>query len=522
MRRFYFLFLLFVIPALTHAQDASVIQKIKEEGLNNSQVMDIAFQLTDVSGPRLSASPGLMRASRYSVEQLEKWGLVNVKLDPWGEFGKGWELKKSYVAMSSPWYKPLIAFPKTWTHGTAGLKRAPVILISAADSAELVAKYKGKLGDKILIMDTPIDYEPKEGSDLTRWTAHQLDSMANIQLTPPDTAAMNQRMRRFFSEDFMRARRMTATLNEMAKSEGAIALLTSSIRNKDGTVFVQGGGAYKLNDQPNFLDIALALDDYNTIIRLLRNQTPVEVDVDVQSIFHTDDMQGYNVIGEIPGTDPKLKDEVVMLGGHLDSWQGSTGATDNAAGSAVMMEAVRILKKLGISPRRTIRIALWSGEEQGIHGSREYVKKTFADRADMKLKPAHDKFSVYFNMDNGTGRFRGIYLQENEAARGIMTQWLAPFADLGATTVTISNTGGTDHLSFDAVGLPGFQFIQDPVQYSSRTHHSNMDSYDHLVADDLKQAATIIAGMVYQAAMSDQKVPRKELPKPVTGRSPFF
>lgn len=518
MQKLYFLCLLFVLPAITQAQDAEVIRKIKDEGMNHSQVMDIAFQLTDVSGPRLSASPGLLRASRYSVEQLQKWGLQNIKMDPWGDFGKGWELKKSYVALSSPWYKPLIAFPKTWTHGTTGMQRAPVLLISASDSADLVSKYSGKLAGKILIMDTPIDYEPKAGSDLLRWTDSELDSMSKIQLTPPDTAAMNARMRRFFNEDFFRARRIATTLMGMAKSEGAIALLTSSIRNKDGTVFVQGGGSYKLNDAPNFLDIALALDDYNTIIRLLRNQSPVEVDVDVQTIFHTEDTKGYNVIGEIPGTDSKLKDEVVMLGAHLDSWQGSTGATDNAAGSAVMMEAVRILKKLGISPRRTIRIALWSGEEQGIFGSREYVSKTFANRADMQRKPAHDKFNVYFNLDNGTGRIRGIYLQENEAARNLMQKWMAPFADLGATTLTISNTGGTDHLSFDAVGLPGFQFIQDVVQYNSRTHHSNMDSYDHLVADDLKQAATIIAGMVYQAAMSDEKVPRKAMPKPAPAR----
>ncbi len=216
-----------------------------------------------------------------------------------------------------------------------------------------------------------------------------------------------------------------------------------------------------------------------------------------------------------------MKDEVVMLGGHLDSWQGATGATDNAAGSAVMMEAVRILQKLGIKPRRTIRIALWSGEEQGLYGSREYVKKTFADRADMKLKPAHEKFDVYFNLDNGTGRIRGIYLQENEASRSIMAQWLAPFADLGATTITYSNTTGTDHQSFDGVGLPGFQFIQDVVEYDTRTHHSNIDSYDHLVAGDLEQAATIVAAMVYQAAMSDAKVPRKELPKPAPSRFPF-
>lgn len=516
MRKIYLLCWCFILPAFLFAQDPAVIEKIRNEGLNNSQVMDIAFQLSEVHGPRLTVSPGYRQASLWSVDQLKKWGLVDVKRDEWGDFGKGWELKKSYIAMAAPWYKPLMGFPKAWTEGTNGLKKAQVILIDANDSAEIVQKYKGKLAGKILIMNTPAEYIPHEGSDMVRWTDTQLDSMENIKLKPAaprDTAVFNQRRRQFFAQ-FMEARHKAAALNHLAKEEGALAILTSSPRNHEGTIFVQGGGSYNVKDPANFLDLAMALEDYNLIIRLLRHDIPVEIDLDVQTKFYTDDTKGYNVIGEIKGTDPKLKDEVVMLGGHLDSWQGATGATDNTAGSAVMMEAVRVLKTLGISPRRTIRIALWNGEEQGLYGSRGYVTKTFADRADMKLKqPAHRNFDVYFNLDNGSGRIRGIYLQENEAARDIMAKWMAPFRDLGATTITVSNTGGTDHQSFDAVGLPGFQFIQDELQYDSRTHHSNMDSYDHLIADDLKQAATIVAGMVYQAAMSDQKVPRKELPE---------
>ncbi|HRN57894.1 MAG TPA: M20/M25/M40 family metallo-hydrolase, partial [Agriterribacter sp.] len=233
----------------------------------------------------------------------------------------------------------------------------------------------------------------------------------------------------------------------------------------------------------------------------------------IQTRFMAEDTKGYNVLAEMKGTDKNLGDEVVMLGAHLDSWQGATGATDNAAGSAVMFEAVRILKTLGVQPRRTIRIALWSGEEQGLHGSRNYVKNHLADPATMTLKPGHAKVSAYFNFDNGTGKIRGIYLQGNEACRNIFSQWFAPFKDLGASAVTISNTGGTDHLAFDAVGIPGFQFIQDPIEYNTRTHHTNMDSYDHLLADDLKQAATIIAAFVYNAAMRDEKLPRKPLPK---------
>jgi len=230
------------------------------------------------------------------------------------------------------------------------------------------------------------------------------------------------------------------------------------------------------------------------------------------------------VVAEIKGTDPKLKDQLVMLGGHLDSWHSGTGATDNAAGCAVMMEVMRILKSLDIKPRRTIRIALWSGEEEGLLGSRAYVKKHFADTANGKwvLKPEYDKFSSYFNIDNGTGKVRGIYLQGNDKVKDIFSQWLQPFNDLGVTTITISNTGGTDHQSFDRVGLPGFQFIQDPIEYDTRTHHTNMDTYDHLIADDLKQIATIVAGFVYDAAMRDEKLPRKDMPQPPTPNQRAF
>jgi Zn-dependent M28 family amino/carboxypeptidase len=260
--------------------------------------------------------------------------------------------------------------------------------------------------------------------------------------------------------------------------------------------------------------MVLGVEDYNTLLRLAKAGIPVSMEADVKTKFYNKDVQGYNVIGEIAGTDPVLKNEIVMIGAHLDSWQTGTGATDNASGSAVMMEVMRILKTLNIPTRRTIRIGLWSGEEQGLLGSRGYVKKTFADPATMQLLPEHEKLSGYFNIDNGTGKIRGIYLQGNEACRPIFTQWLAPFADLGASTVTISNTGGTDHQSFDAVGLPGFQFIQDPIEYDTRTHHSNMDVYDHLLPDDLKQIATIVAGFVYQTAQRDEKLPRKTLPKP--------
>lgn len=508
----------FVFPSFLFAQteniNQDVMNRIRKEGLENSKVMEIAFHLTDVSGPRLTASPGFMRAANYAKDQFTQWGLVNSMLDPWGDFGKSWELEKSYVAITSPWYKSLEAYPKTWTAGTNGLHNAEVILITAKDSAGLDA-YRGKLAGKILITDRTDTYTQSFKPDAVRYTDAELDSMQNYKMEPVDTAAMRKRR-----EQFRNQRRdeqsMAATLKTLALSEGAIAMLSTSPRNHDGTIFVQQAGPYKITDPANFTDIAIGWEDYMMMVRLLKNNIPVKMDLDVETKFFTNDTLGYNVVAEIKGTDKKLKDEVVMLGGHLDSWHSGTGATDNGAGSAIMMEAVRILKAIGVQPRRTIRIALWSGEEEGLLGSRGYVKKTFGDPATMKLLPAHDKFSSYYNVDNGSGKIRGIYLQGNENVRNIFSQWLAPFNDLGAKTITINNTGGTDHLSFDAVGLPGFQFIQDPIEYGTRTHHSNMDTYDHLVSDDLKQAATIVAAFVYDAAMRDEKIPRKELPKPRT------
>jgi hypothetical protein len=455
--------------------DLEMVKKIRQEGLNNSKVMDIAFNLTDVSGPRLQGSPGFMRAANYSKSKLTEWGLADAKLEAWGEFGKGWELQKSYLAMTAPYYRPLIAYPKTWTAGT-----------------------KGKL-NKIT---------PSFKADANRYTDEELEKMAN----DGPAAARPQADTAFRS--MMAAMRRSTLLStktkEMAKKEGAIGLLSMSNRGKDGTLFVSGGGSYKASDPENLLDIMIAAEDYLSLCRLAKAGIQIKMEIDVKTKFFTSDLQGYNVLAEIPGTDPKLKDEVVILGAHLDSWQSATGATDNAAGSAVMLEAVRILKTVNAQPRRTIRIALWSAEEQGLHGSRNYVKNHLTDPTTKKSNAEGDKVAAYFNVDNGTGKIRGIYLQGNDACRPIFTKWFEPFHDLGAKTVTIRNTGGTDHLAFVGVGIPGFQFIQDEIEYNSRTHHTNMDTYDHLQPEDLKQAATIVASFVYNAAMRDEKLPRKK------------
>ena len=506
MRKLFAVIAMALFSTVLYAQeksDTAILSKIRTEGLTHSGVMDIAFHLTDASGPRLMNSPGFFRAANWAKTALKEWGLENAALEPWGTFGKGWELQKSYIAMTAPYYKPLIGLPKTWTSGTNGLQNADIIILNAKDSVELLG-FAGKLKGKIIILPPQDTMKPTYTPDASRYPDSALAKMAAFQTPKPDTS------RRPVNRGgaFQQAAAQMNRIKELAKKEGAIAILSGSARGHDGTIFVQGGGAYTVQSPENFLDITLAFEDYMTVYRLAKAGA-VKLEVDVKTTFAAADSTGYNVVAEIKGTDKKLKDELVMLGGHLDSWHGAMGATDNAAGCAVMMEAVRILKTLGIKPRRTIRIALWSAEEQGLIGSRNYVRNHFTDTATRKYNAEGDKLAAYFNLDNGTGKIRGVYLQGNEAVKPIFAQWLQPFNDLGAATLTLQNTGGTDHLSFDAIGLPGFQFIQDAIEYSTRTHHTNMDAYDHLQPADLMQAATIVASFVYNAAMRDEKLPRK-------------
>ena len=516
MRKFALFLFSFVVVTLVAAQthDGPLMEQIKKEGLENSKVMDIAFHLTDVSGPRLTASPGYMKAAQWAQKTLSGWGLVNAQLEPWGEFGKGWQQERSYLAMTKPYYQPFIAVPRAWTGSTPGgkLMTGEVVLLRAKDSVELM-QYAGKLKGKIVMTWNTDSLRPSFEPDARRHADSILERMAaavpvqNAQRPQqPMVVANNQR--------WMPTLAYMRTLTRMVNDERPALLLTMNARGTDGTIFVSSGGSYQKDAAEAPASVALSSDDYLRLQRLLLAGTQVELEAEVRTRFFMDDLKGYNVIAEIPGTDPALKDEVVMLGGHLDSWHGATGATDNAAGCAVMMEAVRILKTLNIRPKRTIRIALWSGEEQGLHGSRNYVKNHFADPATMQLKPAHEKVSAYFNLDNGGGKIRGIYAQGNTAVAPLFKQWLEPFGELGAATVTLNNTGSTDHVAFDAVGIPGFQFIQDPLEYNTRTHHTNMDTYDHLIPDDLKQAAVIVAAFVYNTAQRAEKLPRKELPKP--------
>jgi hypothetical protein len=521
-----------ILPgALLVAQETvnlDVINKIKKEGTDNSKVMDIAFYLTDVSGPRLTSSPGFMNAANWAKNKLTEWGAKNAHLDAWGEFGKSWRQERCYVAMTAPYYQPLIAVPRAWTGSTPGKKeiRTEIVLIKAMDTLELM-KYAGKIKDKIVMTWSTTQLKPSFEPDGNRYADTTLDKMAAAQARPQGGNRGQGGGNRFQGDSATRAafvaraavqRKMT----DFFLKERPALVLSMNASGNDGTLFVSSGGSYTKNSPEAPASVTLSSDDYLRLQRLVEAGIKVEVEADVKTRFYNDDLKGYNVIAEIPGTDPALKDEVVMLGGHLDSWHASTGATDNAAGCAVMMEAIRILKTLNIQPRRTIRIALWSGEEQGLHGSRNYVKNHVADTAGGKwVFKEQPRISAYFNLDNGTGKVRGVYLQGNEAVRPIFAKWLEPFGDMGAKTLTINNTGGTDHLSFDRVGVPGFQFIQDEIEYDTRTHHTNMDSYDHLVPEDLRQASVIVATFVYNTAMRNDKLPRKELAQPTTTQRGF-
>jgi carboxypeptidase Q len=486
--------------------DLQAIQRIRKEGLEHSRVMDIAFQITDVAGPRLTNSPGLKRAQDWAMKQFSEWGLKNVRLESWGKFGRGWQIDKYYAATTIPYYHPIIASPKAWTPGTNGLIRSEVVLIKA-DTVTDLDKYKGKLAGKIVMFDQ-MTLQPLQNTykpDAVRHTDSVLNEMdqatAQTQRSRP---AGDNNMR----AQMMRIRAVRAAIGAMLTAE-KVALVLTYARGSYGTFFTSNGASYVLDAKPVSPELEVSAEDFLHMLRLLRAGQKVEMEAEIKTSFYDQDPDGYNVIAEIPGTDKKLKDEVVMIGGHYDSWHSATGATDNAAGAAVMMEVMRILKTIDFKPKRTIRIALWSGEEQGIFGSRGYVAKHFGD----PNTGENEKLSAYYNLDNGTGTIRGIYLQGNEAARPIFKEWLTPFNDLGAGTITISNTGGTDHLSFDAAGIPGFQFIQDPMDYNTRTHHSNQDTYDRLVEDDLRKSATIIASFVYHTSEREKQIPRKPMAK---------
>ena len=509
--------------------DWATLGRIRDEGFRRSQVMETAAQLTDVHGPRLTGSPQYKKAADWARQQLETWGLANAHLESW-PFGRGWSFERCSAHVVSPMAFPLVALPKAWTAGTDGPVRGKVMRAKVESEADVEA-LKGKIAGMIVWLGQPRELRaPAEGGVFKRYTEEQLDEIEQYRIPGPRGPRGQGRPQR---EDFLRRRRLERALEKLYAAEKPLAVVEPSERDAD-VLRLGGGGSRKVGDPQAVPQLVVAAEEWNRVARLLDRKNEVEVEIDVKAAFHEADPNGYNVVADLPGTDKK--GELVMVGAHLDSWHPGTGATDNAAGSAVMMEVMRILKAIDAQPKRTIRIGLWGGEEQGFLGSRAYINEHFASRpepkepgadelpsfvrneppAPMTLKPDHAKLSAYFNLDNGTGKVRGIYLQENAALKPVFESWLEAVQDLGATRLTMNTTGGTDHIPFDGVGLPGFQFIQDPIEYMDGTffgtHHTNMDVYDRLQREDLMQAAVVIATFAYNAAMRDELLPRKPLP----------
>jgi len=487
--------------------DEAVIARIKTEGFQRSEVMETLSWLSDVYGPRLTASPNVRQAGEWARDQLTRWGLERAALEPYGPVGRGWVLDRFSIEMTEPQYMRITGYPRAWSPALAApLTGTPTIV--EVKTKEDFSRYHGKLRGAIVMNGRPTVAGPAFEPEASRLGDEELKKLeAQIDPAPPN---MSDAPKSFLDEEetFKKYLAAAADVWKFFGDEGVAAVITPSSIPED----VRVDGFYDREYQATYPDFVISREHYGRLLRMIDKKIPVKVSLGLTSRF-IDNVEGFNVVAEIPGTDPALKDEVVMLGGHLDSWHAGTGATDNGAGCAVALEAVRILKAIGIKPRRTIRVALWTGEEQDYFGSVGYVLKHFGDPKTGATKSEHAKLAAYFNLDNGSGRIRGVNLQGNEAVRPIFDAWLRPFHYLGATTLTTLNTGGTDHMVFDAVGLPGFQFIQDELNYETRVHHSNLDLYEEAVPDDLKQASVVLASFVYHASSRDAMLPRKPVRK---------
>jgi carboxypeptidase Q len=506
--------------------DYAMMARIREEGLNRSQVMEHISWLSDVYGPRLTGSPAIKQASEWTQKKFREWGLENIHEESW-PFGKGWSLTRFQAHMLEPQVQPLIGYPKSWTAGTSGTITADVMYTPIKSEADF-EKYRGKLKGKVVLIQPEREVKLLDGRIVLRMNEDDLKEVGAMPIPRARRGGVDER------EEFRRTAQLQTKINAFLLAEGAAAVFDRGSdnvmsaggsdlswltqRTDGGTIFVGPGGPRDQNAGKTPPQVVLAVEHYNRMIRVLEKGVPVKVELNIQAQFYEESNQnGFNLLAEIPGGD--LKDEVVIVGAHFDSHHSGTGATDNATGSAAMMEAVRILKAVGVRPRRTIRIGLWGGEEQGLLGSRAYVREHFADPTKMQLKPEHEKLAAYFNLDNGTGRIRGAWTQGNLGVRRIFEQWIEPLNDLGVTLIGPRSVSSTDHVSFDAVGLPGFQFIQERLEYNSRTHHSNMDTVDHVQREDMIQVATVAAVFAYNAAMRNEKLPRKALPTPAPSRA---
>ncbi len=512
------------LGAAEEAVDLQVVSRIREEGLHHSQVMETAQHLTDVIGPRVTGSPQMKAANEWTRKKLEEWGLKNAHLEGY-PFGRGWSFQRSSIHMIRPRQAPLSGLPHGWSVGTSGPIRGLAIAAKIEKEADFDA-WRGKLAGKIVLTDEKRDLAKREDPAPRRHTPETLDKLADYELPDEDDRGDPAKSRQSRLE---RARTRKA-LHRFFTEEKVLAAVRVSSRDW-GIVRPVNYSVLQPGDNPGVPSVTLAAESYNQLLRLLEKGQEVELEIDIQAQFHDEDLKAYNTIAEIPGKDPQAG--VVLAGAHLDSWHPANGATDDAAGCAIMMEAVRILKAIGVQPRRTIRLALWSGEEQGLYGSSAYVAEHFGAwpapedpelralgsyrwprKGKINRRPDYDRLAAYFNLDNGGGKIRGIYAEENSAVRPIFEAWLAPLRDLGADTVTLRQTGSTDHVPFRGIGLPGFQFIQDQMDYTARTHHSHLDVYDYLERDDLKQAAIVAATFLYHAAMRPEPLPRGPLPRP--------
>ncbi|MGA3023606.1 MAG: M28 family peptidase [Bryobacteraceae bacterium] len=521
--------------------DLNVVHQIRTEAFDNSKVMDTLWRLSDVYGPRLTASPEIREAADWAAKTLEGYGLSNVHQEKWGPFGRPWSARQYWVEMNAPRYAQLGTAPLAWSKSTDGPVSGDVIYAPLGGTARTLdpkkyraqidaweTKYKGALRGKIVLLTRVQRIAPLDKPEFVRYTDAELADLARapeprarIQVdlehldVPDDTTEAREYMMSLppeVREQLFEARdAVRAKLNQFLLDEGVLAVITTDQRAHMGILAAEQAGGYDPKYPMAPPTFVLTAEQYNRLARLAEKNIPEKITVDLKAETSDTPVDSFNIIGEIPGG--AKKDEVVMIGGHFDSWHSATGATDNGAGSAVMMDVMRVLKALNLKMDRTVRIGLWTGEEEGLLGSKAYVKAHFGDPDTLKITDEHAKLSGYFNLDNGTGRIRGVYLQGNDAMRPLFEQWLAPFRDLGASTITIRNTGGTDHLSFDAVGLPGFQFIQDPLDYERVTHHTSLDTYDHAQAADLMQAVAVIASVVYDAAKRPEMLPRKPLPK---------
>ena len=507
--------------------DLDAIARIREAALNHSEVAETAGYLSDVVGPRLTGSPNFKLAQLYVRDRLAGWGLAAAHLEPWGPFGRGWSLEALAVNQLAPGFTPLIAYPKAWSPGTDGIVRGEAVLLDVGSTAD-IERYVGRLKGRIVLLSPARAVDPLFEPQQTRQSDASLLALANapaaaqsrpFQFTPEQLAVQSLDYAKW---QLLQSEGAAVVLTPGYRDGGAVYVTAATVPQPPGVPFARRQRAFDLTAPPILPQLAVAVEQYNRIARLLARGIPVQLEVNLAVRFFEADPMSANVLAEIPGGD--LKDEIVMLGASLDSWHAGTGASDNAAGAATAMEAVRIIQALGLKPRRTIRVGLWSAEEQGTLGSHAYVAAHFGRRVPkppddeqgvvIETKSEYSKLAGYFNLDYGSGRIRGIYLQGNEGARPIFRDWMAPFADLGVATLSAASIGATDHIAFDEIGLPAFQFIRDYFEGSAGKDpaHTNMDTLDHVLFDDLKQSAAVAAAFVYTLAMRDAPLPRRPLP----------